>query len=846
VKNVYTYHPVIKTLITVLLFCSCSSVHNSQNLRSDVLLEQWLFALGEYPEAINPEYQSDIAGVTSNRWQSVVVPHDWAIYGPFDKENDLQQVAVSQNFEKTASLKTGRTGGLPYVGIGWYRTTFDVEGFNAENKSVSILFDGAMSEAQVYLNGKKVCEWPSGYNSFHCNVTKYLNSDGQKNILAVRLENKPQSSRWYPGAGLYRNVHIITTSKTHIPIWGTYITTPEVSKEKASVNLRIEVENGKKISVRTTIRDANGRKVAFSKEESNSLLKGIVIYKQNFIIKNPKLWSPETPFLYYAETKIFKDNKCVDKYVTRFGIRSIEIIPQKGFFLNGERRKFKGVCNHHDLGPLGTAVNEAAIRRQLTLLKDMGCDAIRTSHNMPAPELVKLCDEMGFMMMVESFDEWDIAKCPNGYHLFFEEWAEKDMVNMIHHYRNNPCVVMWSIGNEVPTQCSDQGYNVASFLQKICHREDPTRPVTCGMDQVQCVVENGFAAIMDVVGLNYRTFRYHEAYDNLPQKIVLGSETASTVSSRGVYKFPVKPKAGAIYNDNQSSSYDVEYCYWSNLPDVDFAIADDYDWTLGQFVWTGFDYLGEPTPYDTDAWPSHSSMFGIIDLASIPKDRFYLYRSIWNKNKNTLHILPHWNWEGREGANIPVFVYTNYDSAELFVNGVSQGVRRKNINKAEISIFKDEFEVKSLLKRYRLMWDNVVYQPGELRVVAYDYKGKVAEEKVVRTAGEPYHIELSVDKNQIKSDGKDLAYINIKIVDKDGNLCPNDARLVNFRVKGEGKFRATANGDPTSLDPFYIPQMHAFSGQLTAIVQSGNVKGYIKFFAEAEGVKGSSILIGIK
>jgi beta-galactosidase len=846
VKNVYTYHPVIKTLIAVLLFCSCSSVHNSQNLRSDVLLEQWLFALGEYPESISPEYQSDIAGDTSNRWQSVVVPHDWAIYGPFDKKNDLQQVAVSQNLEKTASLKTGRTGGLPYVGIGWYRTTFDVEGFNAENKSVSILFDGAMSEAQVYLNGKKVCEWPYGYNSFYCNVTKYLNNDGKKNILAVRLENKPQSSRWYPGAGLYRNVHIITTSKTHIPIWGTYITTPEVSKERASVNLIIEVENGKKISIQTTIRDANGRKVAYSNEESNSLLKGISVYKQNFIIKEPKLWSPETPSLYYAETKVFKDNKYVDKFVTRFGIRSIEIIPQKGFFLNGERRKFKGVCNHHDLGPLGAAVNEAAIRRQLTLLKDMGCDAIRTSHNMPAPELVKLCDEMGFMMMVESFDEWDIAKCTNGYHLFFEEWAEKDMVNMIRHYKNNPCVVMWSIGNEVPTQCSDQGYNVASFLQKICHREDPTRPVTCGMDQVQCVVENGFAAIMDVVGLNYRTFRYREAYDNLPQKIVLGSETASTVSSRGVYKFPVKPKAGAIYNDNQSSSYDVEYCYWSNLPDVDFAIADDYDWALGQFVWTGFDYLGEPTPYDTDAWPNHSSMFGIIDLAYIPKDRFYLYRSIWNKDKNTLHILPHWNWEGREGKNIPIFVYTNYDSAELFVNGVSQGVRRKDINKAETSIFKDEFEVKSLLKRYRLMWDDVVYQPGELRVVAYDYKGKVAEEKIVRTAGEPHHIELSVDKNQIKSDGKDLAYINIKIVDKNGNLCPNDARLVIFRVKGEGKFRATANGNPTSLDPFYIPQMHAFSGQLTAIVQSGNVKGHIRFLAEAEGVKGSSISIGIK
>lgn len=382
------------------------------------------------------------------------------------------------------------------------------------------------------------------------------------------------------------------------------------------------------------------------------------------------------------------------------------MVADKGFYLNGKRRKFQGVCNHHDLGPLGAAINKAALRRQLTMLKDMGCDAIRTAHNMPAPELVELCDEMGFMMMIEPFGEWEIAKCENGYHRFFNDWAEKDMVNMLHNYRNNASVVMWSIGNEVPTQCRAEGYKVASFLQNICHREDPTRPVTCGMDRVSCVLNNGFAAMIDIPGLNYRVHRYKEAYGNLPQNFVLGTETASTVSSRGVYKFPVGKEADATYKDLQSSSYDLEYCSWSNIPDDDFALADDYEWTLGQFVWTGFDYLGEPSPYGTDAWPNHSSMFGIIDLAGIPKDRYYLYRSIWNKNEATLHVLLHWTWPGREGQVTPVFVYTSYPSTELFINGKSQGKQTKNNSTVQ--------------NRYRLMWMNTVYEPGNIKVVAYD------------------------------------------------------------------------------------------------------------------------------
>lgn len=801
-------------------FCLALNLHAQ---RSEYLLEKgWKFTKGEVSNAEMPAFNDA-------KWETVDIPHDWAIFGPFDKNNDLQNVAVTQNFETQASLKTGRTGGLPYVGIGWYRTTFH----STPGKQTTLIFDGAMSEARVFVNGKEACFWPCGYNSFYCDVTSLVNEDGKNNTLAVRLENRPQSSRWYPGAGLYRNVHVVTTEKIHVPVWGTQITTPYVKDEYASVCLRTTILNAGKteLTVVTDIMDADGQVV------STKTNKGVINhgqpFTQNFIVERPKLWSPETPVLYKAVSKIYSGDTLLDTYSTRFGIRTIEYIADKGFYLNGKRRKFQGVCNHHDLGPLGAAINVAALRHQLTLLKEMGCDAIRTSHNMPAPELVELCDEMGFMMMLEPFDEWDIAKCDNGYHRFFNEWAEKDMVNMLRQYRNNPCVVMWSIGNEVPTQWSPEGYKVAKFLQDICHREDPTRPVTCGMDQVKSVLANGFAAMLDIPGLNYRAHLYDEAYERLPQNIILGSETSSTVSSRGVYKFPVERKAGAMYDDHQSSSYDLEYCNWSNIPDIDFARAEDHEWTIGQFVWTGFDYLGEPSPYDTNAWPNHSSMFGIIDLASIPKDRYYLYRSVWNKEAKTLHILPHWNWEGREGEKTPVFVYTNYPSAELFINGKSYGRQTKHKNG-------------TVENRYRLMWHDAVYQPGEVRVVAYDEQGNPVAEKTVRTAGKPHHIELVTDRSSLQADGKDLAYVTLRIVDKDGNLCPNDGRLVSFKVKGAGKYRASANGDPTCLDLFHKPEMHAFGGMLTVIVQSGEKTGEIELQATAKGIKTGTIRILVK
>ena len=822
----------------------------AQSQRSETILKEWEFRHGHETEAVDG-------------WEKVSVPHDWAIYGPFDKSHDLQTVAVVQNGENFATEKTGRTGGLPYMGKGSYRRILDIPAETLDGRRHILLFDGAMSEAQVYVNGEKVCFWPYGYNSFHCDITGSLKEGA--NELTVLLENRPQSSRWYPGAGLYRKVRHITLPKVHVPVWGTYVTTPYIGEDYAIVNVRTKVEgveNGTVVTVRTRIVDSiEGYTVAAS-TDTRPVFNGEV--EQNITVESPMLWSPENPELYYACTEIrlggsidtAKDpvrpaisvkhgSELQDKVCTRFGFRTIEIRPDKGFFLNGQERKIRGVCLHHDLGPLGAAINKAAIRRQLTILKDMGCDAIRTSHNMPAEELIELCDEMGFMVMCENFDEWDIAKCQNGYHRFFNEdsgngtiWAERDMINMLHHFRNNASVVMWSIGNEVPSQWKPEGVAVAGWLQDLCHKEDPTRPVTCGMDQYYAVTVNGFAEQLDIVGYNYKIDRYIPAYEILPQRIILGSETASTVSSRGVYHFPVKIGHDILNDDHQSSSYDTEYCLWSNIPDNDFAADEDYPWCIGQFVWTGFDYLGEPSPYDTNAWPNHSSVFGIVDLASIPKDRYYLYRSQWNKNEHTLHVLPHWNWEGREGEVTPVFVYTSYPSAELFVNGISQGMRTFAESDGKVPCLGED-----AMKRFRLMWNEVTYQPGELKVVAYDAEGNPAEEKVVRTAGKAYAVKLTPDRSVLKADGEDLCYLNVSLVDKDGNPVPADSRLVNVKVSGAGSFKAIANGDPTCLEPFQKPQMHLFSGQLTVLVQSSETPGEITVEVSGKGVRKAELKI---
>lgn len=803
----------MKRLPLLVVILLAAATLQARNPHHEELLTDWQFRLG------HDFTQHD-------GWQPVTVPHDWAISGPFSRENDLQEVAVVQNGEKRASLKTGRTGGLPYVGKGCYRRTLRID--TLENRRYVLLFDGAMSEARVLVNGREVCFWPYGYSAFRCEITEALHVG--ENELVVTLENRPQSSRWYPGAGLYREVRLLTLAPVHVPVWGVQVLTPYVGRDYASVTLRTRLDGlkgGETVEVETSLRDRTGRVVA-SKCDRRPLLHDTP-FEQHLTVEHPELWSPATPALYTAESTVRIDGVEMDRHTTRFGIRSVEVRADKGFFLNGEPIRFRGVCLHHDLGPLGAAVNRAAIRHQLTMLREMGCNAVRTSHNMPAEALVELCDEMGLMLMIEPFDEWEVAKCRNGYHRYFAEWAERDLVNMVHHFRNNPSVVMWSVGNEVPTQSTAEGYRTASWLQSICHREDPTRPVTCGMDQVDDVLSNGFAAIFDIPGLNYRVHRYREAYDRLPQNILLGSETASTVSSRGVYHFPVEAGPDRLHADHQSSGYDVEYCGWSNTPDDDFAAGEDLPWLIGQFVWTGFDYLGEPTPYHTDAWPNHSSMFGIIDLASLPKDRYWLYRSVWNRESPTLHILPHWTWPGREGEVTPVYVYTSYPSAELFVNGVSQGVRTKSR--------------RSNLERYRLMWNDVRYEPGEVRVVAYDAEGRKAAERVVRTAGEARALRLSVDRTTLAADGRDLAYVTVGVVDRAGNPVPTDRREVRVEVSGAGHFRAIANGDPTSLESFCEPRMHLFSGQLTAIVGSDDRPGEILVRVTARGLKPAELRI---
>ncbi len=795
-------------LIQLLLLQAASS----QTRTVIALKEGWKFTKGNNPQAFQTNFND-------KDWQTVAVPHDWAINGPFDKEIDKQVVAITQNGEKQASEKTGRTGALPYIGEGWYRKTVELAPLKKGEKAI-IIFDGAMSEPRVYLNGQKVGEWNYGYNYFYLDITNQLASNG-KNLLAVHLNNVSESSRWYPGAGLYRNVRIEIKNEIGIEQWGTYITTPFISAELAKVKIKTKTA-GKDLQLVTEILDANNKRVSIDTAGTKFGNE----FEQDLAVKNPILWSPETPYLYKAISRVYVKGQLKDQLSSRFGIRQISYLPSTGFSLNGQSRKFKGVCLHHDLGPLGAAINMAALRRQLRILKDMGCDAIRSSHNMPSQEQLDLCDEMGFLFLAETFDEWAKPKVKNGYARYFNTDAEKDVVNMVHATRNHPCIVMWSSGNEVPDQHYAEGVKRAKWLQEIFHREDPTRPVTVGMDQVKATIQNGFGAILDIPGLNYRTKLYDDAFKAFPQGFLLGSETASTVSSRGIYKFPVKEYKNKQYPDNQSSSYDLEYCDWSNLPDEQFALIDDKPWVLGEFVWTGFDYLGEPTPYD-EQWPSRSSYFGINDLAGLPKDRFYLYKSRWNTKENTLHILPHWNWAGREGETTPVFVYTNYDKAELFVNGKSMGVQEKNNS--------------SWLNRYRLMWMDVKYEPGTVKVVAYDKQGKAVAEQSIVTADSPNQLVLEADRKQLDANGDDISFVTVTVIDKNGNPCPTADNELSFSVTGAGTFKAVCNGDASSLVPFQSTIMKAFSGKLVVLVQSSKQPGEITLTVTGKGIKTGSI-----
>ena len=810
-----------------MFYCAMALPVFAQTRQETILTDNWLFSHNK------------------QTWQTVSVPHDWAIAGPFDKKWDLQMVAIEQNGEKEATEKSGRSGALPWIGEGHYKRTITIP---ADCQHAELLFDGAMAEPTVYLNGQKVGYWAYGYNTFRVDITPFMKAGD--NLLEVDLQNVEESSRWYPGAGIYRPVTLITTGSNWIDPWKTFIRTREIHDNKAIIDVTVGAGSplDTKLGFEVELRDASGKLVG---HEHASDINHNGESHLSFEINNPQLWSPESPYLYQAHIKYMQNGQLLDATSQKFGIRTVKVSKEGGFQLNGVTRKIKGVCLHHDLGPLGAAINKAALIRQIKTMKDMGCDAIRTSHNMPSQMQMDICDSLGMMVMAESFDMWVYPKCKNGYARFFNDWWYKDIEHLILANRNHPSIIMWSIGNEIPEQGGAEGRRLSEQLQEACHTLDPTRPVTQGLDHAEKSIESGVAKVMDVPGFNYRVHKYGNSIQQLPQGFLLGSETASTVSSRGVYKFPVEVTDNSQYAswspnyipdaikkaDGQCSSYDLEYCSWSNLPDDDWVWQDDKDWVIGEFVWTGYDYLGEPTPYD-EYWPSRSSYFGICDLAGLPKDRYYLYRSRWNTAEHTIHLLPHWSWGlskkdkgNRIGKVTPVYCYTDYPSGELFVNGKSQGRMTKDPS--------------SRLDRYRLRWNNVKYEPGEVKVIVYDADGNAAGEQILKTAGTPANLKLDVWTQNTSltthpsplTTVDDLAFITVSLTDAEGTLIPQADDQLTFEVTGAGSFEAVCNGDATSLESFKQPTMKLFNGQLVVVVRSGKTPGTLTLKVTDEKLK---------
>ena len=705
--------------------------------------------------------------------RTVTLPHDWGVEQPFLQENP------------------GESGKLAWWGQATYTKILKVTPKDLQ-KDLRLEVDGAFSNAVVYVNGQEAGGWPYGYASWAVELTPYLTAGN--NVIEITLDNKPESSRWYPGGGLYRNVWLTATEKTAVAHWGSYITTELLADGYARVTQRLTLKTDalQSADIHTVIlyRSAAGEQKVAEARSGGSIYDGKVV-EQTLDLLDARLWSPETPNMYVARTTVEGADGGRDVYETPFGIRSAEFRPD-GFYLNGNKTFMKGVCLHHDAGALGAAWNDDAWTRRLTMLKKMGCNAIRTSHNPPAPELLDLCDRMGFLVMDEFTDTWTLPKKENGYATLFEEWAEKDLVAMIHRDRNHPSVVLWSIGNECNEQGDSTRWNVPRMLTDICHREDPTRPTTAG-NNFPWAAFSRYADTHDVFGFNYKPFMYKRFAEERPAQPYLGSETASCISTRGYYLFPVeqdKSKGWLQKEPWQVSSYDLYAPAWASSPDFEWQYQDEAPNCAGEFVWTGYDYLGEPTPFEG---PSRSSYFGIIDLAGFPKDRYWLYQSRWAPEVASAHILPHWTWPGREGKVTPVHVYSSGDEAELFVNGVSQGRQKKN--------------------GYRFVWADVRYKPGTVEVVVYK-AGKVWAREKVRTAGAAFKLAPSIDYK-----GKDLTYVTVDILDRNGVLVPDAATELSFSVQGPAKIVGTDAGDPTSHVPFYSTTLPAFHGKASAIVK---------------------------
>ena len=741
-----------------------------------------------------------------SQWRNLDLPHDWAIEGPFDKK---------------VSYKGGY---LPYPGKGWYRKSFFVP---LGTNNMAIEFDGIMRNSKIYLNGDYIGGWPYGYTSFALDITDKIKR-GEDNLIAVSVENQDNSSRWYPGSGIYRNVWLIQTHPVHVDHWGTFITTPAVTEDYAEVSIMAKIKNTQSedvnIELKTLIIDPEGKMVAMKKTASQKIIgQGELEISQQLNFTNPELWGLESPKLYQAISEVYQGGKLVDSYDTPFGIRYFNFDPVNGFFLNGESVKLKGVNLHHDLGPLGTAVNKRATQRQLEIMKEMGANAIRTAHNPPSPEQLALCDEMGILVIDETFDEWSMAKneVQNSYNIWFDKWAEKDTRALIQRDRNHPSVIMWSIGNEIPDLDTEIGKNNAKMLSNICREMDPTRPVNAGV-HLSTVFDNELKNYFDVFGMNYWQDRYDKIHKQFPNLPLLATETSATLSSRGEYHFPVRE----IYSDynhpsKQISSYDLVNTGFGALPDVEFELQKA-PWIAGQFVWSGFDYHGEPDPYEAGNFPAHSSYFGIVDMCGFKKDRFYLYQSQWSK-KPMIHLLPHWNWKEREGQITPIYVYSNCPRVELFVNGKSQGIKEHRED------------------LYRYAWDDIMYHPGKIKAVGYGLTGNILCEKEIKTAGIPSKVSLVADRTEINASGTDLSFITVKITDKDGNLCPEASNLVNFKIEGEGTLLSVGNGDPTSLESYKNNQRSAFHGLCLLIVKSSSKEGKIKISASSENLQSTSI-----
>lgn len=785
----------------LFLSISCSIFAEERNWIN--VNENWLFTKGNPGRAQFPDFDD-------SKWEKINIPHDWAIAGPFNEE------------------ETGQTGKLPWRGEGWYRKIFTVDE-SEKGKVVYFLFDGIMANPKIYINGELAGQWDYGYNSFYINATEFVRF-GQENTIAVYADTRNHGSRWYPGAGIYRKVRMLTTNPVHAEIWGTYITTPVVEKSHAEMrtlnNILNFSETDREITVEVKVLNSEYVEITSSENKKKIAAGSSLEFDHWLTVTSPTLWDVDNPVTYRLKTIVKERDEILDEKETSFGFRTFQFTADDGFHLNGRRLQLKGVNLHHDHGPLGAAFNYRSLERKLEMMKEMGVNAIRNSHNVEAPEFLELCDKMGFVVFNEAFDKWNnTADFVRGND--FYEFGERNIRNFVMRDRNHPSVVIWSVGNEMGDLQTNFDYGLRRLAAMVgfVRKYDITRPVTMACHQESDSKWRHFD-YYDVHSWNYDQ-RWSLARKLEPSKSVIISESASTVSTRGFYELTLPKKKDDFSTSGYVASWDLNSGFYSEIPDDDFLWQEEGKYIAGEFVWTGFDYLGEPYPFET----SRSSYFGIVDLVGIPKDRYYLYQSYWHPEKNMVHLLPHWNWEGNEGKPVPVFVYTNGDNAELFLNGKSLGKKYKNPTS------------KVSTERYRLMWHDVIYEPGELKAIGYK-EGKPVGEAVVKTAGKPYTIQLIPDRNTISATGEDLSFVLVEAYDKNGNPCPLADNLINFKIDGAGEIAGVGNGDQKSYEPFQADYRKLFYGKAMLIVRSEkNIPGKIKIRAFSDGLKPSEIIL---